>query len=167
MPGLHHAVVGALGGDGQAVELAREADREVADVDHLLHLAEAFGDDLAGFERHEAAEIVLGGAQLLAEQAHELAAPGRRDLAPGLEGGVGPADGGLGLVGRRLAHMGDHLAGDRGPGRAAAGGEGALRHAEARENGAGLVRNGGGCGGYGFQARGHVGLPRMRAWAWQ
>ena len=159
MPGLHHAVVGALGGDGQAVELAREADREVADVDHLLHLAEALGDDLAGLERDEAAEIVLGGAQLLAEQAHELAAPGRRDLAPGLEGGVGPADGGLGLVGRRLAHMGDHLAGDRRAGRTAAGGEGALRHAEAREDGAGLVRNGGGCGGYGFQARGHVGLP--------
>ena len=75
MPGFHHAVVGALGGDGQAVELARQADGEIADVDHLLHFAEALGRDLAGFERHEAAEIVLGGAQLLADQTHELAAP--------------------------------------------------------------------------------------------
>ena len=66
--------LGALGGDGEAVELARQADGEVADVDHLLHFAEAFGDDLAGLERDQPAEIVLGGAQLLAEQAHELAA---------------------------------------------------------------------------------------------
>jgi hypothetical protein len=36
-------VAGALAGDGQAVQLARQADREVADVDHLLHLAEALG----------------------------------------------------------------------------------------------------------------------------
>ncbi len=78
MPGLHHPVVGALGGDGQAVELARQADREVADVDHLLHFAEAFGDDLAGLERDQAAELGLGGAQLLAEQPHQLAAPRRR-----------------------------------------------------------------------------------------
>ena len=160
MPGLHHAVVGALGGDGEAVELAREADREVADVDHLLHFAEAFGDDLAGLERDEAAEIVLGGAQLLAEQADELAAPGRGDLAPGLEGRVRPGRWRPwpppGVVSRTWA-MTSPVIGRAG--RAAAGGEGALRHAEARENGAGLIRNGGGADGYGFQARGHVGSP--------
>ena len=92
MPGFHHAVVGALGGDGQAVELARQADREVADVDHLLHFAEAFGGDLAGFERDEAAEVGLGGAQLLAEQADQFAALGRRHRAPGEEGRVGAVD---------------------------------------------------------------------------
>jgi hypothetical protein len=43
MPGFHHAVAGALGGHRQAVELAREADREIADVDHFLHFARAFG----------------------------------------------------------------------------------------------------------------------------
>ena len=80
MPGFHHAVLGALGGDGQAVELARQADGEIADVDHLLNFAEAFGRDLAGFQRHEAAEIVLGGAQFLAEQTHEFAATGAGTL---------------------------------------------------------------------------------------
>ena len=48
VPLLHHPVLRALGGDGQAVELAREADGEVADVDHLLHFAFALGEDLAG-----------------------------------------------------------------------------------------------------------------------
>ena len=59
MPGFHHAVAGALGGDGQAVELARQADGEIADVDHLLHFAEAFGRDLAGFDRDQPAELGL------------------------------------------------------------------------------------------------------------
>ena len=79
---------GPLGGDGEAVELAREADREVADVDHLLDLAEALRQRLAGLERDQQAEVGLRGAQLLAEQADELAAPRRRDRAPGQEGRV-------------------------------------------------------------------------------
>ena len=51
VPGLHQPVARALRGDGQAVELAGQPDREVADVDHLLHLAERLGADLAGLER--------------------------------------------------------------------------------------------------------------------
>ena len=157
MPGFHHAVLGALGGDGQAVELARQADGEIADVDHLLNLAEALGRDLAGFQRHEAAEIVLGGAQFLADQTHEFAAPGSRHLAPGLEGLMGAADGGFGLVGAGFAHMGDHRAGNRRHGGPARTRKGAVRNAEALEDGAGIV----GCrhwdGGDGFQSglRGH------------
>ena len=53
VPGLHHPVLGPLGGDGQAEQLARQADGEVADVDHLLHLAGGLGDDLAGLQRHQ------------------------------------------------------------------------------------------------------------------
>jgi hypothetical protein len=60
MPGFHHAVLGALGGQREAVELARQADREVADVDHFLHFARAFGRDLAGLQRDEAAQVALG-----------------------------------------------------------------------------------------------------------
>ncbi len=93
MPGLHHPVVSTLGRDGAAIELARQADGEVADVDHLLDLAEAFRHDLAGLERHEPAEIVLGGAQFLREDPHELPAPRRRDRAPGIKSFGGPADG--------------------------------------------------------------------------
>ena len=85
MPGLHHPVARPLGGDGQAVELARQADREVADVDHLLHFAEAFLEDLARLRGDQAAERRLARAQLLAEQADQLAALRRRHAAPGVE----------------------------------------------------------------------------------
>ena len=83
VPRLGEPMPGSLGGDRAAVELAREADREVADVDHLLHLAEALLRDLPDLERDERAERVLLAAELLAEQAHELAAPRRRHVAPG------------------------------------------------------------------------------------
>ena len=76
MPGLRHPVAGPLRGDGEAVQLPRQADGEIADVDHLLHFAQALRDDLADLERDERAERLLRGAQLLAEQTHELAAPG-------------------------------------------------------------------------------------------
>ena len=78
VPRLHQPVAGPLAGDRQAVELARQADGEVADVDHLLHLAEAFGADLAGLDRHQLAEVGLVLAQQLAEAAHEVAADRRR-----------------------------------------------------------------------------------------
>ena len=92
-------MVGALGGDGEAGELAREAGGEGADVDHLLDFAEAFGEDLAGFEGDEAAESVDVGAELFAEEADELAAFGRGDVAPGFEGLVGGGEGGRGGFG--------------------------------------------------------------------
>ena len=36
----------------KAMELTRKANREVADIDHLLHLAQAFGQSLAHLDRH-------------------------------------------------------------------------------------------------------------------
>ena len=72
-----------LGRDRQTVELSRQTDREVADVDHLLHFAETFLQDLAGLERHQRAEAPLRRAQFLAEQAHQFAAPRRGDRSPG------------------------------------------------------------------------------------
>ena len=83
MPRLGEAVAGALRRDRAAVELAREADGEVADVDHLLHLAEPLLGDLPDLERDERAERLLLAAQLLAEQPHELAAMRARQVAPG------------------------------------------------------------------------------------
>ena len=71
-----------LTGDGEAVKLARQTDREIADVDHFLHLAMAFRDDLACFDGNQTAECILGGAQILAEQANQFAALRWRDLAP-------------------------------------------------------------------------------------
>ena len=78
-------MLGALARDGEPVELARKADGEVGNVDHLLHFAFAFGQDLAHFERDERAEIVFETAQLVADFAHDLAALGGREHAPALE----------------------------------------------------------------------------------
>ncbi len=113
MPGLHHPVIGPLGGDGQAEQLARQADGVVADVDHLLHLAQALGEDLAGLQGDQPAEVGLGGAQLLAEQADQLAAARGRNLAPGQEGLVRGVDGPGAVLRGGVMDMGDDLAGDR------------------------------------------------------
>jgi hypothetical protein len=79
-------MAGPFRGDGEAVELAREADGEIADVDHLLHLAQALLSDFSGFERDQLAERLLVGAEFLAEETHELAAARRRNAAPSAKG---------------------------------------------------------------------------------
>ncbi len=53
MPLLHQPVAGAFAGDRQAVQLPAETDGEVADVDHLLHLAERLALDLADLDLHQ------------------------------------------------------------------------------------------------------------------
>ena len=73
---------GRSGGDGETVKLAREADREIADVDHFLDFAEAFGRDLAGLDRDQLAQGRLVIAQLVPEQANELAPFGCGNRAP-------------------------------------------------------------------------------------
>ncbi len=133
MPGLHHVVARPLGRDGEAVKLTRKADGEVADVDHLLHLAEAFLDDLAGLDRDQAAERGLMGAQLLAEEPHQLAAPGRRHRAPDEERLLRLADRGLELGRRHCGHARDLGAVDGAARGDAAVGESGLRHAEAAQ----------------------------------
>ena len=107
MPCLGHAVAGAFRCDGQAVELARQADGEVADVDHLLNFAVAFLDRLAAFQRDQLAQSLLVGAQLLAQQADQLAAPGGGDQTPCLEGFGGGGDLGVGRLGRVVLEAGD------------------------------------------------------------
>jgi len=89
-----------FGRNRQAVELAGKADREIADVDHFLHFAEAFRRDLAGFERDEAAECGLVLAQHVAEHAHQFAAHRRGHRAPLEECVVRGVDLALGVGGR-------------------------------------------------------------------
>ena len=86
VPLLHHPVARPLGGDGQPEQLAGQADREVADVDHLLNLAQPLGADLAGLDRHQRAEIGLVFAQQLAELADELPTYRGRHRPPTGEG---------------------------------------------------------------------------------
>jgi hypothetical protein len=124
-----------LGGDGEAVELARQPDREVADVDHLLHLAKTLLQDLAGFQADQRAELGLPPAQRLAEQAHQLAAARRRHAAPPLERRRGARDGAVELVRRRAAQRRQPASIDgRGHGEIA-GGQDLRRQAERRCDG--------------------------------
>ena len=82
MPLLVHAMLRALRMHGAAVEHARLPDREIGDIDHLLHLAERLGEDLAVLERDQLAELTFVLPQLLGEQAHQLAALRRRARRP-------------------------------------------------------------------------------------
>ena len=113
MPRLREPVARALRRDRASVELPREADGEVADVDHLLHLAEPLLRDLPDLERDERAERVLLAAQLLAEQPHELAAVRARHVAPDRKGVRGAGDRRVGCGGIRAGDARDLLARDR------------------------------------------------------
>ena len=73
--------------------LARLADGEVADIDHLLDLAQAFPQNFPAFHAHQSAQRVFQRPQLLAEKANEFTAPGRRHLSPTTESGLGPVHG--------------------------------------------------------------------------
>ena len=85
-------VAGTLGCDGKTVQLAREAHREVADIDHFLDFAEAFLGDLARLPGHQFAEFGLVPTQFLAEQPHQFTTARRRHLAPGAERLFGALD---------------------------------------------------------------------------
>ncbi len=95
MPLFVHAVAGAFGVHRVAVQHARLADREVGDVDHLLHFAVALRLDLAHFQRDQTAERVLVLAQRIAAQAHGFAAARRRRGAPDRERGLRVRDQGF------------------------------------------------------------------------
>jgi hypothetical protein len=139
VPRLPHRVPGALRGDGEAVELAGHADGEVADVDHLLDLAEALLADLPALEGHEGAERVLRRAQLLAQQADELAPAGRRHVAPRVEGLGGPLDGAVHAGGVGGGHRGEDGAVDGGADLEVAPGELIVGQADGSEDALVLV----------------------------
>ena len=113
MPGLGQSVPGTLRRNRATVELPREANREVADVDHLLDLAEPLLRDLPDLERDERAEGLLLAPELVAEEADELAPPRGRDVPPSLERGGCAGDGGIGLRLARPGNAADLLACDR------------------------------------------------------
>jgi hypothetical protein len=110
MPLLVHAVPGALGVHAEPVQHPRLAHGEVGDVDHLLDLAVALGLDLAHLERDQRAERVLVLAERVAAQAHGLAAPRRRRVAPLRPGALRVLDHALVLLRRRGVHVAEQLA---------------------------------------------------------
>ncbi len=85
-------MIGPLAGHGQAIELPREAHGEVADVDHLLHLARALGRYLARLNRHQSGEIILCRAQFFAPQPHQFAAARGGNMTPATKRSDGPIE---------------------------------------------------------------------------
>src|SRR2546430_2315281 len=82
MPLFEHPMLGPFGGDSQTIKLARKADSEVADIDHLLHFAFTFSEDLARFERHKPAKILLRIAQGIAKLADQFTSLRRWNCPP-------------------------------------------------------------------------------------
>jgi hypothetical protein len=82
----------ALRGHRAALQLPRQADREVADVDHLLDLTERFGRDLPGLDRDQLSDLGLVLVQERAEALDERPANGRGHRAPARERGPGRRD---------------------------------------------------------------------------
>jgi hypothetical protein len=140
MPLLHHPVFGTLAGYGQAIELTRQTDGEIADVDHLLHFAASLGRNLTGFNRDEPPEFLLVPAEFLAQKPDELAAAGRRDKAPSPECAVRDGNGLLYLGIFGVSHGRNLFAGQRGPHETIAVLIGSSNNAETLQNRIRLLR---------------------------
>jgi hypothetical protein len=81
IPGLENGVLRTLGRQEATGNGAAEADSVVADVDVLLHLADALGLDLADLERDQLTQIAPFGTQRVADLPHQLAAHRHRHVA--------------------------------------------------------------------------------------
>src|SRR5262249_27635041 len=119
--------------------LSREADREVADVDHLLDLALALLADLSRLERHQRAERLFLLAQLVAQQAHELTAPRGGHVAPLPERVDRASDRSVGLGRRRAGDARQDFARDRRANLEIAAGQLVGIEAEARKQRGGVL----------------------------
>ena len=65
MPLLIHPMVTTLGMHRFTVQLSREADCEIRDIDRLLNLALTLREDLPGFNRDQLSEGMLIVSQCL------------------------------------------------------------------------------------------------------
>jgi predicted LPLAT superfamily acyltransferase len=75
-------MVGPLGRDRQAVKLARQANRKVANVDHFLDFAQALRKRLASFKGNKAPERLFVRAQHFTQAAHQFATHRCGHIAP-------------------------------------------------------------------------------------
>ena len=112
MPRLHQPVAGTFGGDRLAVQLTREPDGELADVDHLLHLAEGFRGDLPCLDGDQRGDVVLVLLEQLTEPGDQRATHRCGGRAPCRERLRGFGYGGVGLLRSGLRDGEQHIAGD-------------------------------------------------------
>jgi hypothetical protein len=92
-------MTGSLRWHGAPVELAGQAERELADIDHLLDLAEGLRADLADLDHDQVGDVALVLLQDLAQAPDQRPANGGRNRAPGEEGLMRPGDGADHLLG--------------------------------------------------------------------
>ena len=82
---LVHSVIGPLRCHRVPIELPGEAHGEVADVDHLLYLADTLGEDLSHLEGDQGAERLDFLPQGVAQTSDVLPALGGGQKAPPVE----------------------------------------------------------------------------------
>src|SRR5580692_11821964 len=85
MPLLVHSVTRPFTMHRQPVQLPRQANSEIADVNHLLDLAVSFLETFAHFIRDQPAQGLLFPPQPLADLPHNLATTRRGPGTPDLE----------------------------------------------------------------------------------
>src|SRR5882762_4203504 len=107
MPLLHEPVTWSFRLNCQAIKHARLANGEIADVDHLLHFAFAFCDDLTGLESDKLAELLFEIAQRVTKTANGLTAHRTRSRPPFQERFVRTRNRLIVIVIRCSTHAGD------------------------------------------------------------
>src|SRR5437773_1975951 len=100
-------------GNRQPIKLARKADSEIANIDHLLHFAFAFDKNLSRFERHKPRKVAFKFAQRIPEPPDRFAANRRGNSPPFQESLVRARHGCFIILRPSGADRGDHLAIDR------------------------------------------------------
>src|SRR5207247_5893905 len=85
MPLFHQPMARPFGLNRQAVKHARLPDREIADVDHLLHFAFAFGENFSGLERHQLPKLVFEFAERVSQTTDGVATDRYRSFSPYLK----------------------------------------------------------------------------------
>src|SRR5438105_8872744 len=107
MPLLHQTVTRPFRLNRQAIKHSRLTDREIADVDHLLHFAFAFGDNFSGLERNELTKLVFQFAERVSQTANSVAANGPGSLSPFLKSFLRARNRRFVIVVRRRANAGE------------------------------------------------------------
>ncbi|MNG06345.1 hypothetical protein D3C84_895750 [compost metagenome] len=79
-------VTRAFRGDSQTVQLARQTNSEIADVDHFLNFTQTFLVDFASFDRYQFTKLVFVLTQHFAEHTNQFATTRRRYISPSQEG---------------------------------------------------------------------------------
>ena len=109
LPLFEHPVPRSLRLDGEAVELAREPDGEIGDVDHLLNFSDAFGNDFSRLESNQGTEGFSLLAQGVTDLTHHLSAPRCWPVSPLTEGRPRDLDGNLVIFDRGGGNPTDQL----------------------------------------------------------